>query len=110
VKKITLLVLLAAISIVVIYQFQKPILTENNAILKAKEYVQLVNERLGSTFDTEKPANYCVLDEDTIWNKFIGNRRWSAMIDGVAVDIRVDSGQFIQMVFPLDGVITELPE
>lgn len=109
-KKITLLLLLAAISLFVIYQVQKPILTENNAVIKAKEYVEIINGKYNSEFDTEIPANYVVLENDTIWNKVIGRRLWSVMIDGVAVDIEANTGEFVQMVFPLDGVINELPE
>jgi hypothetical protein len=56
-KKISLL-LLMAISIFVIYQFQKPILTDNNATIKAKEYVKVINEKKNADFDTEKPADY----------------------------------------------------
>jgi hypothetical protein len=52
----------------------------------------------------------CVLESDTVWNKVIGNRQWSVMIDGVGVDIKADTGEFVRMVFPLDAVITELPK
>lgn len=108
-KKIFLL-LLIAVSIFVIYQFQKPILSENNAIIKAKEYVKVVNEKMNSDFDTEKQAEYCLLRNDKFWNRIIGNRQWSVMIDGVAVDINANTGEFVEMGFPLDGVINELPK
>jgi hypothetical protein len=32
------------------------------------------------------------------------------MIDGVVVDINANTGEFIEMGFPLDGVINELPK
>ncbi|MDQ0060203.1 hypothetical protein [Paenibacillus harenae] len=64
---------------------------------------------MNADFDTEKIAAYCVLENDTIWNKITENRQWSVMIDGVAVDIMANTGEFVQMVFPLDGFITELP-
>jgi hypothetical protein len=32
------------------------------------------------------------------------------MIDGVGVDIKADTGEFVRMVFSLDAVITELPK
>jgi hypothetical protein len=108
-KKISLL-LLMAISVFVIYQFQKPILTENNAIIKAKEYVNVINAKMNTDYDTGKLAAYCVLESDTVWNKIIGNRQWSVMIDGVEVDIKANTGEFVKMIFPLDGVITELPK
>src|SRR5437016_3785765 len=98
-KKISLL-LLMIISIFAIYQFQKPILTENNAIIKAKEYVNVINEKMNINIDTDKMVDYCVLESDTTWNKIIGNRQWSVMIDGVAVDIKANTGEFVQMVFP----------
>lgn len=110
VKKITLLLLLAAIGIVVIFQIQKPILSEYNAMIKAKEYVDIVNEKLNSKFDTEINAKYVVLEKNTIWNKLLGNQQWSSMIDGVVVNVDAHSGEFVQMVFPLDGVINKLPE
>lgn len=108
-KRITLIVLVAAMNLFIIYQFQKPTLAENDAIQKAKEYVGAVNAKMNSAFDTEKPAHYSVLVNDTAWNKVIGNRQWSIMIGDVAVSIKADTGEFVQMVFPLDGVITELP-
>ncbi|OME86675.1 hypothetical protein BK120_06965 [Paenibacillus sp. FSL A5-0031] len=111
VKKVTLLLLLAAtIGIVVIFQIQKPILSEYNAMIKAKEYVDIVNEKLNSKFDTEINAKYVVLEKNTFWNKLLGNQQWSSMIDGVIVNIDAHSGEFVQMVFPLDGVISKLPE
>ena len=91
------------------YQFQKPILTENNAIIKAKEYVKVINEKMNVDFDTEKQVEYCLLKNDTLWNKMTGDRQWSVMIDGLGVDIKANTGEFVQMVFPLDGVINELP-
>ncbi|BBH24180.1 hypothetical protein Back11_55250 [Paenibacillus baekrokdamisoli] len=65
---------------------------------------------MNADFDTDKLADYCVLESDTFWTKVNGNRQWSIMIDGVAVDIKANTGEFVQMVFPLDGVITELPK
>jgi lipoprotein signal peptidase len=108
-KRISLLVLIA-LSIFVIYQIQKPILTENNAIIKAKEYVKVINEKMNGDYDTEKKAAYCLLENDSFWNRIIGNRQWSVMIDGLAVNIKATSGEFVEMVFPLDGVINELPK
>lgn len=108
-KRISLL-LLIALSMFVIYQIQKPILSENNAIIKAKEYVKVGNEKMNSDFDTEKQAEYCLLRNDKLWNRIIGNRQWSVMIDGVVVDINANTGEFVEMGFPLDGVINELPK
>ena len=65
---------------------------------------------MNGDFDTEKQAEYCLLRNDTFLNKIIGNRQWSVMIDGLAVDIKADTGEFVEMVFPLDGVINELPK
>ncbi|MEW9698669.1 hypothetical protein [Paenibacillus sp. SI8] len=108
-KKISLIFLMS-ISLFVIYQFQKPILTENDATIKAKEYIQVINEKMNAGIDTQKPAEYCVLTNDTVWNKMIGNRQWSVMVDGYGVDIQANTGEFVQMIGPLDGVITELPK
>ncbi|MNZ86503.1 hypothetical protein D3C78_1053240 [compost metagenome] len=108
-KNISLL-LLMVISIFAFYQFQKPILTEDNAILGAIKYVNIVNEKMNANFNTDKIAEYCVLERGTFWNKITGTRQWSVMIDGVAVDIKANTGEFVQMVFPLGGVITELPK
>lgn len=57
-----------------------------------------------------KITDYCVLENNTDWNEVIGNRQWFIMIDGVAVYIKAITGEFVQMVFPLDGVITEPPK
>lgn len=110
-KKIAILSLLClgVISVFIIYQYQKPILTENNAIAKAKHYVEVINANLNLNFNTDKPADYCTLENDNFWNKITGNRQWSVMIDGLAVDIKAYNGEFVQSVFPLDGVINELP-
>lgn len=108
-KRISLIFLIA-VSIFVCYQFQKPMLTENNAIITAKEYVKVINDKMNGNFDTEKQAEYCLLRNDTFWNIIIGNRQWSVMIDGLAVDIKANTGELVEMVFPLDGVINELPK
>ncbi|MEC0227068.1 hypothetical protein [Paenibacillus alba] len=108
-KKVSL-VFLISISLFMFYQFQKPILTEDNAIIKAKEYIQVINKKMNADIDTQKSAEYCVLTNDTVWNKIIGNMQWSVMVDGYGVDIQANTGEFIQMIGPLDGVVTELPK
>jgi hypothetical protein len=109
-KKENSIILLAVLTVFVIYQFTKPILTEDTASDKAKEYVNLINEKKNSNFDTKKMADYSILNNDNVWNKIIGNRQWTVSIDGVAVYINAYTGEFVEMVFPLDGVINELPK
>lgn len=48
-KKISL-VFLISICLFIIYQFQKPILTEDNAIIKAKEYIQVINKKMNADY------------------------------------------------------------
>ncbi|NOU98687.1 hypothetical protein [Paenibacillus planticolens] len=108
-KKISL-VFLISISLFIIYQFQKPVLTEDIAIIKAKEYIQVINKKMNVDIDTQKSAEYCVLTKDTVWNKIIGNTQWSVMIDGYSVDIQANTGEFVRVIGPLDGVISELPK
>lgn len=108
-KKI-FLVSLISISLFIIYQLQKPILTEDNAIIKAKEYIQVINKKMNADIDTQKSAEYCVLTNDTVWNKIIGSRQWSVMVVGYGVNIQANTGEFVQMIGPLDGVISELPQ
>ncbi|MDR6550184.1 hypothetical protein [Paenibacillus qinlingensis] len=105
----TIVISLIVLSLIAIYQFQRPILTEESAVNKAKEYLQIINTNMKENIQTQKLPDYCVLRKDTFWNKMIGNRQWTVMIDGYGVDIQAYKGEFIQMVGPLDGVITELP-
>jgi len=87
------------------YQLQKPILTEHEAISKAKMYLDTVNQQLELTYNTNI-VEMSLLSKDTFWNKATGNRTWYIHIDGVAVILEADTGEFINMVFPMDGVIT----
>ncbi|AEI40520.1 hypothetical protein [Paenibacillus mucilaginosus] len=107
-KKIYL-ILLMAVSITVIYQLHKPTIREDKAILKAKEYVNVINEKKSTGFHINR-VTYCLLDNDTVWNRIIGSRQWTVMVDGVSVEINAYTGEFVRMIFPLDGVITELPK
>ena len=88
------------------YQFQKPILTEHEATSKARKYLETVNRYLDLTYNTNI-VEMSVLNNDTFWNKATGNRTWYIHIDGVAILLEADNGEFIDMVFPLDGVITK---
>jgi len=88
-----------------LYQIQKPILTEHEAASKASKYLETVNNNLDLTYNTNN-VEMSVLNKDTLWNKAAGNRTWYIHIDGVAIFLEADSGDFIRMVFPLDGVIT----
>lgn len=88
------------------YQFREPVLTEQQAISKAKMYLDTVNLQMHLSYDTKKDAESSSLNKDTFWNKIAGNRTWYVHIDGVLVILEADNGQFIEMIFPLDGVIT----
>ncbi|HZG87889.1 hypothetical protein [Paenibacillus sp.] len=88
------------------YQFQKPILNEQEAVTKAKVYLQTVNRNLDLTYNTDF-VELRVFNKDTFLNKATGNRTWYIHIDGVAILLEADTGEFIRMVFPLDGVITK---
>ncbi|GFZ77808.1 hypothetical protein GCM10008018_24300 [Paenibacillus marchantiophytorum] len=65
---------------------------------------------MNEDIDTQKSSEYCMLTNDTVWNKIIGNRQWSVMVDGYGVTIQANTGEFVQMIGPLDGVISELPQ
>lgn len=47
------------------------------------------------------------LNKDTFWNKIAGNRTWYVHIDGVLVTLDANGGQLLEMIFPMDGVITK---
>ncbi|TCZ73246.1 hypothetical protein E0485_21365 [Paenibacillus albiflavus] len=106
-KKIGYSIILLIIVIIILgfFQVQKPILTEHEAIFKAKMYLDTVNQKLNLTYNTNI-VQMSLLNNDTLWSKVTGNRTWYIHIDGVAVILEAYTGKFFNMVFPLDGVIT----
>lgn len=108
-KKIFIISMIFLIMIIIVYgsyQFREPVLTEQQAKSKAKMYLDTVNLQMHLSYDTKKDAESSSLNKDTFWNKIAGNRTWYVHIDGVLVILEADNGQFIAMIFPLDGVIT----
>jgi hypothetical protein len=105
-KKIVYSIISLIIVIIIFgcYQLQRTILTEHEAISKAKMYLDTVNQQLDLTYNTNIVE--MSLNKDTLWNKATGNRTWYIHIDGVAVTLEADTGELINMVFPMDGVIT----
>lgn len=106
-KKISYTIISLSIVIIFLgfYQLQRPILTEYEAISKAKIYLNKVGQKLDLTYNTNI-VEMSFLNNDTLWSKATGNRTWYIHIDGVAVILEAYTGEFINMVFPLDGVIS----
>ncbi|WP_261305514.1 hypothetical protein [Paenibacillus andongensis] len=50
---------------------------------------------------------YSYVNKDTFWNIATGNRTWSVSIDGVGIYVNAYTGEFIEMIFPLDAVLTK---
>ncbi|NEW04637.1 hypothetical protein GK047_01180 [Paenibacillus sp. SYP-B3998] len=91
-----------------IYQFNQPALTKNDAIAKAGIYLTTVIEKMNLPYNTKNvEESSWYISKNDFWNKAIGNTRWIGFIDGVGINIKADTGDFIQMIFPLDGVITK---
>ena len=91
------------------YQFHKPLLSKSEAIANAEKYLNTVNtkmDNLGYTIKNVEESSWHIT-KDGFWNTAFGKRQWSGFIDGVAIDVEADSGDFIRMTFPLDGVITK---
>ncbi|OCT16938.1 hypothetical protein A8709_16840 [Paenibacillus pectinilyticus] len=109
-KKTVLLsaILLLLLSSFVLYQFQKPLLSQNEAIAKAEKYLGIVNTKLNIQYQTKRvEENTWYIPHDDFWHTVVGSRKWSGFIDGVGIEIDAFSGDFIQMVFPLDGIVTK---
>jgi hypothetical protein len=109
-KKIIIISSLLIIIIIsfAIYQFNQPILTKNDAIAKATIYLTTVNEKMNLPYNTKNvEESTWYISKNNFWNKAIGNTRWTGFIDGIAFYIKADTGDFIQMIFPLDGVVTK---
>ncbi|WP_127496762.1 hypothetical protein [Paenibacillus glycanilyticus] len=104
IKKVgySIILLIAVLIIFGLYRFEEPILTEHEATSKARMYLETVNRNLDLTYNTNI-VEMSVLNKDTFWNKVTGNRTWYIHIDGVAINLEADSGEFIDMVFPYDG-------
>ncbi|NIK72426.1 hypothetical protein [Paenibacillus sp. BK720] len=108
-KKIGVLIILLLIMVTLViglYQIQKPLLPEDQALSKAIMYLDAVNRNMDLTYNTKNGAESSWLNEDTFWNQLTRDRTWTINIDGVAVDLDAYTGEFIDMVFPMDGVIT----
>jgi hypothetical protein len=80
----SLLISIIIISFIV-YQLNKPILTQNEAIAKAKIYLDIADEKMHLPFDTKKDAESSWRNKDSFLNKVTGNRTWAVVIDGVGV-------------------------
>lgn len=103
---VRLTLLLAVIIIIVGYQYARPILTSDEAISIATKHMEIVNNKMNLSYKTNNFESSRV-NKDTFWNIASGNRKWSVSIDGVGIDINAYTGEFIEMIFPLDGVITK---
>lgn len=91
-----------------IYQFNQPLLTKNDAITKAGIYLTTVNAKMNLPYNTKNvEESSWYISKDDFWNKVTGNSKWNGFIDGVSFQIDADTGEFIDMVFPMDGVITK---
>lgn len=95
----------------VVYQFNKSLLSKNEAMAKAEEYLNTVNTKIVKENRDYKIKNVeestWHITKDGFWNTVFGKREWDGFIDGIGIKIDADSGDFIQMIFPLDGVITK---
>ncbi|MEK3720260.1 hypothetical protein [Paenibacillus sp. FSL H8-0034] len=100
-----LLIVLVVLGCWSTYEYNKPILTNEQAISSAKRYLNTVNEKKKINIKTESPVELIYLNKNSFWDKATGNRTWEIVIDGVAVYLEADTGQFIQLIFPLDGII-----
>ncbi|CAM3163797.1 hypothetical protein PALU110988_05595 [Paenibacillus lupini] len=89
-----------------VYEMQKPLLTEQEALAKARLYLDSVNHHLDLTYRTDSIPTYIILDNDTFWNKATGNTVWDIYLDDILITIDADTGKFNRMIFPMDGVIT----
>jgi hypothetical protein len=88
------------------YQYARPILTSDEAISIAKKHMNTVNAKMNLSYKTNNIEGTWV-NKDTFWNIATGNRKWSVSIDGVGININAYTGEFIDMIFPLDGVIAK---
>jgi hypothetical protein len=88
-----------------VYQIQKPVIQGEKAISKTQEYVYIINERNELNYNIENISTVH-LKEDSI-TTLRGEKVWIVWIDGISVTINAYSGDLIEMVFPLDGVITK---
>ncbi|MDF2649005.1 MAG: hypothetical protein K0Q73_4810 [Paenibacillus sp.] len=103
---VRLALLLAVIIIIVGYQYARPILTSDEAISIATKHMDTVNNKMNLSYKTNNIESSWV-NKDTFWNIATGNRKWSVSIDGVGININAYTGEFIDMIFPLDGVIAK---
>jgi hypothetical protein len=101
-----LLIFIVVLGAFFAYQFQKPVISKVQAISEAKRYFNIVVEQEKLHYNTEK-VSVSSLEKDDAWNILIGNRIWNVFIDGVAIDLEANTGEFIRMIFPTDGVITK---
>ncbi|TLS50807.1 hypothetical protein FE782_19120 [Paenibacillus antri] len=74
-KKVGFL-LISLIAVLIIfggYQLQRPILTEQEAASKAKQYLETVNQKLDLSYNINI-VEIGALNKDTFWNNVTGNR------------------------------------
>lgn len=89
-----------------VYEMQKPLLTKQEALAKARLYLDSVNHHLDLNYRTDSIPTYIILDNDTLWNRATGNTVWDIYIDDTLITIDADTGKFNRIIFPTDITIT----
>jgi hypothetical protein len=89
-----------------VYEMQKPLLTEQEALTKARVYLDSVNHHLDLNYRTDSLPTYIILDNDKFWNRVTGNTVWDIYIADTLMTIDADTGKFNRIIFPTDIAIT----
>ena len=105
-KKIVCTIIIIVLLCYSAYQLLIPIVSKEEAITKAKEYVQIVNDKENLNYNINKPVEISTLD-NSFFKRLTGNQTWNVYVDGIDVEVGAKKGELKKMTFPMDGIISK---